>query len=296
MNFIRIWLFSGPRFFAAWSRFPAFALPSRHITCINYFATKTTTTARSASIFYYFCAMKHLYLPHKIMQAAFIAVLALFTTMSSYANRTVRSVQTTSRPTWHHVGDVPQQGLLGLGSVTHTDLSIYANLEGGDKKAKKPKCETPDLLAPSLTCHVAVLPQESLFGNDALTFLNSAYQTVVTTLPTRLYRAFGGSAMPGGTFVTPDTLADTSQTRKNLAILTEWGNTLEFEAVIKVPVVVKLNIGLAAPQAYLPGLGQQVIMPYKWNTDWIERIYHTRSAQSWSLAEFKAAYPQYFPK
>jgi hypothetical protein len=95
--------------------------------------------------------------------------------------------------------------------------------------------------------------------------------------------------------VTPDSVGDTSATRKDLAILMAWGNTLAFEAVIKVPVATKLNVGRAAPQGDLAGGGEQVIMPFKWNVEWIERVYSTRSSESWTLAEFRAAYPQYFP-
>lgn len=248
----------------------------------------------------YVYGMKNAYLSRKIMRAAFLALLSLGSAVSLFAGGTHpdlhANVGRTHDASWVGMPSNPvsaaRRALISDGA---NELAVGAEAIGG-KKGKRPKCPTPDLLAPSLTCHVAVLPQESLFGNDALTFLNSQYQTVVTTLPTRMYRAFGGSAMPGGSFVTPDTLADTSKTRNELAILVEWGNTLEFEAVIKVPVVVKLNIGLAAPQAHLTGGGEQVIMPHKWNTDWIERVYHTRSSKSWTLAEFKAAYPQYFPK
>ena len=160
---------------------------------------------------------------------------------------------------------------------------------------KSKKSSAPALLAPSLTGKVALLPRENLYGNDSLTFRDNKYQTVVTTLPVKMYRAFGGIAMPGGSFVSPDTILDTAATRRALAIELAWGNTLEFEAVINVPVATKINIGIAGPQASLPGGGEQVIMPFKWNLDWIDRIYSLRSQQSWSLAEFRLAYPQYFP-
>jgi hypothetical protein len=170
------------------------------------------------------------------------------------------------------------------------NLDRYARADG-----KRGKHGAPKLLAPALTGKVALLPQERLYGNESLTFRNGQYQTVVTTLPLKLYRAFGGAAMPGGSFVTPDSIRDTSATRRDLAILIAWGNTLEFEAVINVPVATKLNVGIAASQADLQGGGEQVIMPFQWNVAWIDRIYHTRSAQSWTLAAFRAAYPQYFP-
>lgn len=173
--------------------------------------------------------------------------------------------------------------------------AVTAGTHSPAAKGKGCKKQRARLLAPSLKCFVAILPQERLFGNDSLTFLHGQYQTVVTTLPTRLYRAFGGVAMAGGSFVTPDSVGDTNATRKDLAILMAWGNTLAFEAVIKVPVATKLNVGRAAPQGDLPGGGEQVIMPFKWNVEWIERVYSTRSSESWTLAEFRAAYPQYFP-
>lgn len=165
-------------------------------------------------------------------------------------------------------------------------LTRYARVRG--------KSKTPALLTPALTGKVALLPQERLYGTDSLTFLNGAYQTVVTTLPVKAYRAFGGVALPGGTFVTLDSIRDTSAVRRDLAILMTWGNTLEFEAVLTIPVATKINIGQAAPQADLTGGGTQVILPYRWPLEWITRIYHLRSDRSWTLAEFQAAYPAYF--
>jgi hypothetical protein len=141
---------------------------------------------------------------------------------------------------------------------------------------------------------VELLAKDALFGDDALTFLDATYRTVKTKNAITLYRSFGApKAKLGGTFSTPTK----SATRNELAILEEWGNSMRFEAKVTVPKDTKLNIGKVAPQTgkdgiVLEGLGEQVILPYKWDKSWVNEIVDTQTGKVYkSLNEFKMDFP-----
>lgn len=141
---------------------------------------------------------------------------------------------------------------------------------------------------------VIVLPKESLFGNDALTFLDAEYRTVKATQDVTAYRVFGGNAKVGGTFVT----TESGVTRAELALLDEWNNSMRFEATINIPIGTKMNIGKVGSQKStsgaqsLPGGADQVILPYQWNTDWVTRIVDSSTGKVYnSVSEFAIDFP-----
>lgn len=143
--------------------------------------------------------------------------------------------------------------------------------------------------------YVEVLEKESLYGDDAQTFLDAEYRTVKSIRSVTAYRSFGGNAKIGGTFVTTKSGAS----RSELAILDEWNNTMRFEAKINIPKGVKMNIGKAAPKTSKDGLqtltggGDQAILPYQWDTQWVNEIKDLSTGKVYkSVEEFSVDFPE----
>jgi hypothetical protein len=141
---------------------------------------------------------------------------------------------------------------------------------------------------------VTVLQKESLFGNDALTFLDAEYRTVQSAQQITTYRAFGGNAKVGGSFVTTKAGA----TKAELALLDEWNNSMRFEATINIPSGTKMNIGKVGPQTSTNGLqtlaggGDQVILPFQWNTQWVTKVVDKTTGKVYnSVSEFAVDFP-----
>ena len=109
-------------------------------------------------------------------------------------------------------------------------------------------------------------------------FTDSNYRTVITTEEITLYRTFGGYSDAGGGFVTTTPASNRIQAKIDTALLPEWKNTRQYEAVIKIPKGVELNIGKVAPQTInssgfiLKGGADQVLLPNKWPLGWIVDI------------------------
>ena len=109
-------------------------------------------------------------------------------------------------------------------------------------------------------------------------FTDSNYRTVITTEEITLYRTFGGYSDAGGGFVTTTPASSRIQAKIDTALLPEWKNTRQYEAVIKIPKGVELNIGKVAPQTInssgfiLKGGADQVLLPNTWPLDWIVDI------------------------
>lgn len=82
----------------------------------------------------------------------------------------------------------------------------------------------------------------------------------------------------GGGFATTTSAANRIQSKIDLALSPQWGNTRMYEAVIRVPEGQTLNIGRAAPQTIdqtgtiLRGQGDQMLMPRDWPLEWIQEI------------------------
>lgn len=141
---------------------------------------------------------------------------------------------------------------------------------------------------------VEVLQKESLFGNDAATFLDVEYRTVKTTQPVITYRSFGGDARVGGSFVT----SVKDATRSELALLDEWNNNMRFEATINIPTNTKINIGKVGPQTSnnglqtLPGGEDQMILPFQWDKEWVTKIMDKTTGKVYnSVSEFGIDFP-----
>jgi filamentous hemagglutinin len=82
-------------------------------------------------------------------------------------------------------------------------------------------------------------------------------------------------------------------TREELALLDEWNNSMRFEAEISIPKDTKLNIGKVGPQTSgngaqtVSGGGEQMIMPFQWDLQWINKITDTNTGKVYnSIDEF----------
>ncbi|MGG3640581.1 hypothetical protein ABES38_04230 [Bacillus gobiensis] len=129
---------------------------------------------------------------------------------------------------------------------------------------------------------VEEIKKVSLPSSIANTFKDSNYRTVITKENITVYRAFGGNADAGGTFVTTSPAANKIQTKIDLALLPEWKNTRNYEAIIEIPEGTILNIGRAEKQftktdAVLKGNEDQILLPLNYPLEWIKEIKHIPS-------------------
>ncbi|MBL7810895.1 MAG: fibronectin type III domain-containing protein [Bacteroidetes bacterium] len=141
---------------------------------------------------------------------------------------------------------------------------------------------------------ITVVEKESLFGDNAKTFLDGFYRTVLTNEQLVLYRVFGGDARLGGSFATTVSGA----TREELALLDEWNNTMRFEVKIVIPIKTKLNIGKVGKQTskdgkqILNGGADQVILPFKWDNSWMKSITDKTTGRIYqNISEFERDFP-----
>ncbi|WP_245828977.1 hypothetical protein [Salipaludibacillus agaradhaerens] len=108
-------------------------------------------------------------------------------------------------------------------------------------------------------------------------FTDSNYRTVITEENITFYRTYGGGAKSNGSFVTTSPAGNRINAKIDTALVPDWKNTREFEAVIEVPKGEILNIGRVEKQytktgALLKGDGDQILLPQGWPSEWIKDI------------------------
>jgi hypothetical protein len=117
---------------------------------------------------------------------------------------------------------------------------------------------------------VSVVPQKVLTKALSETFMDGTYRTVITNEDIVVYRVFGGRAEAGGRFTTTNQAVSKIDSKIDLALLPEWGNSLRYEAKIVIPKGTEINIGKAASQTIestgtkLAGGADQVLLPKDW--------------------------------
>lgn len=90
---------------------------------------------------------------------------------------------------------------------------------------------------------------------------SGSYTASTLSEATTLYRVHGGSAKPLGGFWTRTPPAGPLQSRIDLALRPEWGNTATQGTRIRVPAGTTIYEGAAAAQGGLVGGGSQVFIP-----------------------------------
>ncbi len=109
----------------------------------------------------------------------------------------------------------------------------------------------------------------------ASTFRSGTYTEKVAETDIYLYRDYGGSAKVDGRYWTPEPSKGPLQSQLDSAVLPEWGNTFQNQAIIKIPRGTTYYEGAAAAQTgtqgtnpTLHGGGTQIFLPTPQN-DWI---------------------------
>ncbi|MDB2105060.1 hypothetical protein PMW00_18835 [Clostridium paraputrificum] len=108
-------------------------------------------------------------------------------------------------------------------------------------------------------------------------FTDRNYRTVVTEQNITFYRTYGGGAKVDGSFVTTIPAGNRINAKINTALVPEWKNSRQYEAVIEVPKGTTINIGRVEKQytktgALLEGDGDQILLPQGWPSEWIKEI------------------------
>ena len=108
-------------------------------------------------------------------------------------------------------------------------------------------------------------------------FKDGNYRTVVTKENITFYRTYGGGAKVDGSFVTTTSAGNRINAKINTALVPEWKNSRQYEAVIEVPKGTTINIGRVDKQytktgALLEGDGDQILLPQGWPSEWIKEV------------------------
>lgn len=111
----------------------------------------------------------------------------------------------------------------------------------------------------------------------AESFTDSNYRTVITNEDIVFYRTYGGGAKATGSFVTTRAAENRINAKISTALVPDWKNSREYEAIIRVPKGTVLNIGRVEKQytktgTLLIGDGDQILLPCGWPEKWIEQI------------------------
>ena len=122
---------------------------------------------------------------------------------------------------------------------------------------------------------VKVIEKVDLADWISESFTDSNYRTVITEENIKFYRTYGGGAKASGAFVTTSPAGNRLNAKVSTALVPDWKNSRQYEAVIEVPKGQVLNIGRVEKQytktgALLEGDGDQILLPQGWPSEWIK--------------------------
>ncbi len=109
------------------------------------------------------------------------------------------------------------------------------------------------------------------------TYTDGQYRTVITNEIIRVYRTFGGKAGVDGAFATTVPASNRITSKIDSALLPEWKNSRQYEAVIEIPKGTELNIGkveqqMTQTETVFKGGGDQILLPQNWPNEWIKEV------------------------
>jgi hypothetical protein len=124
---------------------------------------------------------------------------------------------------------------------------------------------------------VKVIDKVDLDGWICESFTDGNYRTVVTEQNITFYRTYGGGAKVNGSYVNTTPAGNRINAKINTALVPEWKNSRQYEAVIEVPKGTIINIGKVEKQytktgALLEWDGDQILLPQGWPSEWIKEI------------------------
>jgi Pre-toxin TG len=147
--------------------------------------------------------------------------------------------------------------------------------EGKGNNVKKSVDNINPKYATSIDNKVTVKEKDQLPGWLKETFTDSQYRTVITNENITVFRTYGGKANEKGAFATTTPASNRINSKIDSALLPEWKNNREYEAVIEIPKGTELNIGKVEKQStkagtLLDGGADQILLPQNWNESWIK--------------------------
>ncbi|PRS36071.1 transposase [Bacillus sp. RJGP41] len=139
------------------------------------------------------------------------------------------------------------------------------------------KIETFGKYSTNIDEKVKVIEKVDLPDWISESFTDGIYRTVITEENITFYRTYGGGAKVNGAFVTTSPAGNRINAKINTALVPDWKNSRQYEAVIEVPKGQVLNIGRVEKQytksgALLEGDGDQILLPQGWSSEWIKEI------------------------
>ncbi|MGE7595278.1 ribonuclease YeeF family protein [Peribacillus frigoritolerans] len=139
------------------------------------------------------------------------------------------------------------------------------------------KVETFGKYSTNIDEKVKVIEKVDLPDWISESFTDGIYRTVITEENITFYRTYGGGAKVNGAFVTTSPAGNRINAKINTALVPDWKNSRQYEAVIEVPKGQVLNIGRVEKQytksgALLEGDGDQILLPQGWSSEWIKEI------------------------
>ncbi|BBU39224.1 hypothetical protein APP_15160 [Aeribacillus pallidus] len=182
---------------------------------------------------------------------------------------------------------VPPENTNGLENKVRAYLSEKTGLNLGRGKAGNDgvelgtkgteKAKSFDKYSTAIDDKVKVIEKVDLPDWIRESFTDGIYRTVITEENITLYRTFGGGAKVNGSFVTTSPAGNRINAKINTALVPDWKNSRQYEAVIEVPKGQVLNIGRVEKQytktgALLKGDGDQILLPQGWPSEWIKEI------------------------
>ncbi|WP_243291523.1 hypothetical protein [Bacillus sp. FJAT-47783] len=139
------------------------------------------------------------------------------------------------------------------------------------------KAKSSDKYSTAIDDKVKVIEKVDLPDWIGESFTDGIYRTIITEEKITLYRTFGGGAKVNGSFVTTSPAENRIYAKINTALVPDWKNSRQYEAVIEVPKGQVLNICRVEKQytktgALLKGNGDQILLPQGWPSEWIKEI------------------------
>ncbi|WP_429906500.1 hypothetical protein [Heyndrickxia faecalis] len=124
---------------------------------------------------------------------------------------------------------------------------------------------------------VKVIEKADLPSWIGKSFKDGNYRTVITEKNVILFRTYGGDAKMTGAFATTRPAGNRINAKIDAALVPDWKNSRQYEAVIEVPKGKILNIGRVEKQftktgALLKGDGDQILLPQGWPSEWIKEV------------------------
>ncbi|MFS0559414.1 LXG domain-containing protein [Terribacillus sp. 179-K 1B1 HS] len=143
------------------------------------------------------------------------------------------------------------------------------------KTTSDKKINTHGKYSTSIDDKVTVIEKAELPDWIAESFTDGNYRTVITEENITFYRTYGAGAKETGAFVTTSPAGNRINAKISTALVPDWKNSRQFEAVIEVPKGEILNIGRVEKQytksgAILEGDGDQILLPQGWPSEWIK--------------------------